>query len=155
MARRLRAMAVDNKIRVPIFIEAGLLPSKAHGGQRKQRPSQRTIDMKPILKWQYEQIIKELLLLQEHQADPTCPCETGGEMCTRKHLLAVEAYIEETLPMEEDERYRLELMQLGKEAKELREAEEANLRGEETEYPYDILEWPRNWRKKFEGRTLE
>ena len=70
--------------------------------------------MKPILKWQYDQIIKELLLLQEHQTDPTCPCETDGEMCVRKHLFTIEAYAEETIPMEDDESFRQEIEQLAR-----------------------------------------
>jgi hypothetical protein len=42
--------------------------------------------LKPILKWQYDQIIKELLLLQDHNVDKACPCESDGERCERKHL---------------------------------------------------------------------
>jgi hypothetical protein len=82
---------------------------KSKGSHR--RPSG-DLQMKPILKWQYDQIIKELLLLQEHQTDPTCPCETDGEMCVRKHLLTIEAYAEETIPMEDDESFRQKLEQL-------------------------------------------
>ena len=59
--------------------------------------------MNPILKWQYEQIIKEHLLLQEHLSDPSGPCESDGEMCVRKHLCAMEAYAEETIPMEDSD----------------------------------------------------
>ncbi len=110
--------------------------------------------MKPILKWQYESLIKELLLLQEHQADPSCPCATESEMCVRKHLLTIEAYAEETIPMEKDELYRMKLQRLAQEAKEFRMAEEALLRGEKAEYPVDNLEWPRKWRKEFEAYTL-
>jgi hypothetical protein len=43
-----------------------------------------------ILVWQYHQLVKELLLPQDHIADPTCPCETGGEMCVRKHLFTID-----------------------------------------------------------------
>lgn len=111
--------------------------------------------MKPILKWQYERLIKELLLLQEHQVDPSCPCETESEMCVRKHLLTIEAYAEETIPLEENEFYRLKLESLARESKEFRKAEEASLRGEKTEYPVDPLEWPRKWRKEFEAYSLE
>ncbi|MBU1449282.1 hypothetical protein KKF45_05550 [Patescibacteria group bacterium] len=55
--------------------------------------------MKPLLQWQLDQITKELLLLQQHIADPTCPCETETENCVRKHLLTLEGLMEETLPM--------------------------------------------------------
>ena len=107
--------------------------------------------MKPILKWQYEQIIKELLLLQEHQSDPSCPCGSDGEMCVRKHLFAIEAYAEETISMEDNESYRQKLEKLAREAKELRVAEESSLRGHSTEVPPNTLEWPRKWRKEFES----
>jgi len=110
--------------------------------------------MKPILKWQYDQIIKELLLLQEHQTDPTCPCETDGEMCVRKHLLTIEAYAEETIPMEDDESFRRKLEQLAKEAKNLRSDEERSLRSGSSEQTRDLIEWPRKWRKEFEAYSL-
>ncbi len=110
--------------------------------------------MKPILKWQYDQIIKELLLLQEHQADPTCPCQTDGEMCVRKHLFAIEAYAEETIPMEDDESFRQKLEQLAKEAKQLRTDEESSLGVGGPERTTALIEWPRNWRKVFEPYSL-
>ncbi|MGA3174811.1 MAG: hypothetical protein ABSE25_10355 [Syntrophorhabdales bacterium] len=110
--------------------------------------------MKPILKWQYEQIIKELLLLQEHQSDPSCPCESDGEMCVRKHLFAIEAYAEETIPMEDNESYRQKLKNLAQEAKEMREVEEISLRAGHSEIPRDFVEWPRKWRKEFESYSL-
>jgi hypothetical protein len=111
------------------------------------------VQLKPILKWQYEQLIKELLLLQEHQSDPSCPCGTDGEMCVRKHLLAIEAYAEETLPIEDDETYRQRLRQLADEAKTYREREEAALCGHAEDRP-DMIEWPRKWRKEFENYSL-
>jgi len=110
--------------------------------------------LKKILKWQYDQLIKELLLLQEHQADPSCPCETDRETCVRKHLMEIEAYAQETIPMEENEEFKKKLEKLQLEAKQIREAEEASLRDEKVEYPFDEKEWPRNWRKEFEAYTL-
>ncbi|MCW3489281.1 hypothetical protein [Dethiobacter alkaliphilus] len=109
--------------------------------------------MKPILKWQYDQIIKELLLLQEHQTDPTCPCQTDGEMCVRKHLMTLEAYAQETIPMEENEEFKDKLQMLAGEAKEYRKQEEAALRDEDV--PVSLVEWTRNWRKAFEEHSLE
>ncbi len=111
--------------------------------------------MKPILKWQYDQLLKELLLLQEHQADPSCPCETESEMCVRKHLLIIEAYAQETVSIEENQEYQEKLTQLAEEAKAFRKAEEAALRGEETLYPFDQMAWPRTWRKEFEAYSLD
>lgn len=109
--------------------------------------------MTPILKWQYDQIIKELLLLQEHQADKSCPCESGGEMCVRKHLMTIEAYAQETEPIETEETYRQKLKELALEAKEYREKEEEFLcKGEAS--PQDLTEWSRKWRKEFEAYSL-
>lgn len=108
--------------------------------------------MKPILKWQYDQLVKELILLQEHQADPHCPCETAGEMCVRKHLLTIEAYAQETLAIEEDHEWRERLDKLALEAKTHRETEEKVLCGKGGSL--DILDWSRYWRKEFETHSL-
>jgi hypothetical protein len=108
--------------------------------------------MKPILKWQYDQLVKELILLQEHQADPHCPCETAGEMCVRKHLLTIEAYAQETLAIEDDHEWRHRLDRLALEAKTHREAEEKALCGGAS--GVDVLDWSRLWRKEFEAYSL-
>ena len=108
--------------------------------------------VKPILKWQYDQLIKELLLLQEHQTDPACPCSTDGEMCIRKHLMAIEGYAQETIPMDDDESYREKLLALAVEAKAYRQQEEKALRGEGEHVT--LIEWTRNWRKEFEEYSL-
>ncbi len=109
--------------------------------------------MNPILKWQYDQIIKELLLLQEHQADKSCPCAFGGEMCVRKHLMTIEAYAQETIPMEQDETYREKLRDLAAEAISHREREEKALCSPESGSE-DLSEWTRSWRKEFEMYSL-
>jgi hypothetical protein len=108
--------------------------------------------VKPIVKWQYEQLLKELLLLQDHQTDPGCPCATGGEMCTRKHLLAIEAYAQETMAMEEDGYYKEKLNTLAEEARSHRKEEEEALR-REGEHE-NLVDWSRNWRKVFEDYSL-
>ena len=110
--------------------------------------------MKPILKWQYEQIIKELLLLQEHASDPSCPCETENEMCFRKHLFLIEAYAQETLTIEDDDEMNPRLDTLAKEAKEFRRMQEKVLRGENVEFPIELADWARDWRKQFESHSL-
>ncbi|KMQ49670.1 hypothetical protein CHISP_3420 [Chitinispirillum alkaliphilum] len=108
--------------------------------------------MKPILKWQYLQIVKELLLLQDHEADKACPCETGGEKCIRKHLLSIEAYAQETIPIEENETYRKKLYSLADEAKMHRLEEEKALCG--IKNSPDLTMWCRDWRKQFEDYSL-
>lgn len=109
--------------------------------------------MKPIVKWQYDQIIKELLLLQEHQTDPTCPCSTDGEMCVRKHLMTIEGYAQETIPMEDDKSYKDKLKSLAVDAQTYRQQEEDALRGEGEHV--SLIEWTRNWRKEFEEHSLD
>jgi hypothetical protein len=108
--------------------------------------------MESILKWQYDQIIKELLLLQDHQTDDTCPCAEAGEMCVRKHLMTVEAYAQETVPMEGQEEWRDKLRRLAAEAKEHRGREESALCGDDV--PIELSEWTRRWRKEFEAYSL-
>ena len=108
--------------------------------------------MEPIVKWQYDQIVKELLLLQEHGEDKTCPCQSAGEMCVHKHLMTVEAYAQETSAMETDETYREKLRKLAVEAQDHRRQEEKALcdQGDHE----DLVQWARNWRKEFEGYAL-
>ena len=110
--------------------------------------------MEDLLVWQYEQIVKELILLQEHIADPSCPCETANEYCVRKHLMAIEAYAEETLPMEEDGGFASALEQLAAEAKQLRRDEESLIMSREKDDHPVSSDWPRNWRKRFEKRSI-
>ena len=110
--------------------------------------------MNKILKWQYDQLVKELLLLQDHISDPSCPCETGGEMCVRKHLFTIEAYAQESLSMEDNAEYQDKLGKLASEAKEHRNSEEEHLRGDQAQPPANLLEWARDWRKQFEGYSL-
>jgi hypothetical protein len=35
--------------------------------------------MQPIVKWQYEKLEGTLGLLEDHLADPDCPCHSAGE----------------------------------------------------------------------------
>ena len=57
-----------------------------------------------MMKWQLKAITGELLLLQRHAQDSSCPCElsTEYEMCQPKHLLAIETYALETKAMTGD-----------------------------------------------------
>jgi hypothetical protein len=112
--------------------------------------------MKPILKWQYDQLLKELLLLQEHTADKSCPCDFGGEMCIRKHLLAIEAYAQETESIEQDPAYKEKLAALAVEARSYRDREEQSICGKESlaTPQEEIMDWTRKWRKSFEHYSL-
>lgn len=111
--------------------------------------------MKPIIKWQREQLVKELLLLQGHATDPTCPCQTEGEKCVRKHLLMIEALAQETIPMVDSPADQERLFDLAKEAQELRDIEEHRLCGDDVEFPVDLAEWARTRRKDFEALACE
>jgi hypothetical protein len=111
------------------------------------------VSVKPILKWQYTQITKELLLLQNHASDPTCPCKSEGEMCVRKHLLLIEALAEETSTIEDDPEKIKYLAKLTAEAKAKRDNEEKKLCGGEAE-PEDLSIWARDERKIVESWSL-
>jgi len=55
-----------------------------------------------MLNWQLKKLIQHLILLQDHSTDQTCPCELAqseSEKCIPKHLAAIEAYAQETIPM--------------------------------------------------------
>ncbi len=56
--------------------------------------------LSPLVRWQYEQIEAECVLLAGHATDPSCPCESDTEHCIRKHLLTIEALAKETYPMD-------------------------------------------------------
>jgi hypothetical protein len=111
--------------------------------------------MKPILKWQRDQMAKELLLIQGHVSDPSCPCKTDGEKCLRKHLLTVEALAQETIPIEDSDARAEELGQLAVEAKQNRDEEEKNLCGQPPHFKAPLDVWARDWRKKFETLDCE
>ena len=104
-----------------------------------------------MLKWQYDRIIGQLILLQDHAADPTCPCTLGesGEFCTAKHLLAIQEYAVETMQMVGDEQVKGFLNDLSIEAREHRDREKALQCGQEVDF-HDLAEWARAKRKYLE-----
>lgn len=53
-----------------------------------------------------EQLKKNLLLLQDHTSSYPCPT------CIKKHLLAIEGYAEETLPMVKDRELKEKLKEI-------------------------------------------
>jgi hypothetical protein len=110
--------------------------------------------MNAILKYQYDQIIKQLLLLQDHAAMRFCPYSPKGEFCIWKHLLAIEAYADETEPMEDDESRKEKLETLETEARSFRAEEESFLDGSRTESNLWLEDWARKWRKGFEPISL-
>lgn len=107
-----------------------------------------------LMKYQYEQIIKQLMLLQDHASARTCPYTPTGEMCIRKHLLTIEAYAVETLPMEELPEYQEKLASLESEAMGYRLDQERVLCGENQEFLDGLDQWARRWRKEFEMHAL-
>jgi len=106
------------------------------------------------LKYQYEQIIKHLMLLQDHAAARTCPYTPAGEMCIRKHLMAIEAYAEETIPMEDNPAFKEKLANLQTEALNNRLDQEGVLCGEKEQALEGLDHWARKWRKEFEMHAL-
>jgi hypothetical protein len=110
--------------------------------------------MNAILKYQYDQIIKQLLLLQDHAAMRFCPYSPKGEFCIWKHLLAIEAYADETEPMDDDKSRKEKLEILESEARSFRAEEESFLDGRKTESCLWLEDWARKWRKEFEPVSL-
>jgi len=104
-----------------------------------------------MLNWQYDRIIGQLILLQDHAADPTCPCTLGesGEYCTAKHLLAIQEYAVETMAMVGDPKIKSFLSDLSIEAGEHRDREIDYQCGELVEFA-DLVSWAREKRKFLE-----
>ena len=50
--------------------------------------------MNKILNWQYQQLVKEILLLQDHMPDPRLPVRPVVNR-VREHLFTIEAYAQE------------------------------------------------------------
>lgn len=112
--------------------------------------------MKPIVKWQYGKLEGNTGLLEEHLADPDCPCHSDGENCARKHLARIEAYAQETIILlsrdpksSEEEMNKLD--QIAREARAYKEAEEKHLCGHKVpDKEFVTIAWASNWRKYFE-----
>ncbi len=104
-----------------------------------------------MLNWQYDRIIGQLILLQDHAADPTCPCTLGesGEYCTAKHLLAIQEYAVETMQMADDPKIKGWLNDLSIEAREHRDREKQFQCGHPVDFK-DLAEWARSRRKYLE-----
>ncbi len=107
-----------------------------------------------VLKYQYDNLMKQLMLLQDHAAARSCPYSQNGEMCIRKHLMTVEAYALETLPMEDKPEYKQKLKSLESEANEYRMDQENVLCGVQDQFLDGLGEWARKWRKDFEMHCL-
>lgn len=112
--------------------------------------------MKSIVKWQYEKLEGTIGLLEEHLADPECPCHSDGENCARKHLKRAEDYAQETMILlSRDPKAPAgelnKLDQLATEARAYRQAEERYLCGKRVpEKEFATISWASNWRKYFE-----
>lgn len=124
-------------------------PTRGQSGPstlRKTAPS--------VMKYQYDQLLKHLILLQDHASARTCPYSPAGEMCIRKHLLTIEAYAQETIPMEDTETFKERLQDLEAESRSCRLTEEAAICGEEIDSTEGLEQWARRWRKEFEVHAL-
>ncbi len=107
-----------------------------------------------LMKYQYEQIVKQLMLLQDHASARTCPYTPTGEMCIRKHLMTIEAYAVETLPMEENPDYQEKLASLESEAMNYRLDQEKVMCGANQEFLDGLDQWARKRRKDLEMHCL-
>ena len=103
-----------------------------------------------MMTWQLKAIIGELLLLQRHAQDSSCPCEltTEHEMCQPKHLLAIETYALETEAMTDDPKLKELLHNIAGAADDLSRAYQE---APEDVRPYsDIAQFSRDARKELE-----
>ena len=106
-----------------------------------------------LMRWQLTKLTGQLMLLSDHAIDQTCPCELKDEtyeFCVPKHLIAVAAYCEETIPMTDKAELKelLESIQGG--ASDLRrEYEKAVGKDKEPDRP-GIAEFARESRKAIE-----
>jgi len=106
-----------------------------------------------ILRWQLEHIEVHCRLLQEHAADPTCSCEVDLTNCVRKHLLVIEGYAVETLPMADTEEMTTLLYDLSIAARDMKEKVAASVCGGGDGGDLDLAEvaaFGREWAKKVE-----
>lgn len=111
-----------------------------------------------MLRWQLDRLMGQLMLLGDHASDSTCPCTYGysdptgryvSESCIPKHLLAIQEYCTETIPMTDDEKLQGILQEIGDKAREIRAAEIEKLCGKEVTQ-IDIVDWTRDSRKELE-----
>jgi len=105
-----------------------------------------------MLNWQYEKLIGQLTLLQEHSIDLTCPCELSNEheKCIPKHLITISSYCYETIPMSESSEVKEKLKQIAGAAEDLKR-EYLEAKNKNNEPPYnDMAEFARNARKEIE-----
>lgn len=105
-----------------------------------------------MLEWQYRQVLQQLSLLQDHAADPTCPCNWAdmGEWCVPKHLNTLAGYGYETAAMETDQDRRDVWFELGHDATETHVQAKAVICGDPEADAGDLVEWSRGWRKRIE-----
>jgi DNA adenine methylase len=103
-----------------------------------------------MMMWQYRKLMGQLMLAQEHAIDRSCPCELASEYeyCLPKHLILIQSYAEETMPMTDDQEAKELLQSIAGGANDLRRAYEE---AEEEGRPYDdIADFARDRRKALE-----
>jgi len=103
-----------------------------------------------ILEYQYDNLVKQLSLLELHSLDPNCPCRMGGEHCELKHLRNIQGLAEETANIEKDKSKAEKLKKLAHEAGFGMEEEKKKLCGKPHD-EIDLAGWSKSWRKQFEA----
>jgi hypothetical protein len=109
-----------------------------------------------MMKYQYDSILDQLILLQLHAESPDCPCSLKGtkqgeigEYCEPKHLRAIVALARESIAMEEDDAKLSYLEKLVIEGSQLLKKMENKLCGKEEDIG-DYMTWARDIRKPLE-----
>jgi hypothetical protein len=110
-----------------------------------------------MLKYQYDTILDQLILLQLHAENPECPCSLKGpkpgelgEYCEPKHLRSIIALARETISMEDNEERLNYLEDLVTQGSELLKKMESKLCGAEVDTG-DYATWSRDVRKPLEN----
>jgi len=113
----------------------------------------RRAKVKKITKWQFEQLEKELRLLQGHLSDPSCPCQTDGEHCVRKHLITIAALAAETVPIAKGENEKKLLKELMDEAQGFANIENWKICHDDMKMNIVSADWARTWAKRVEHKV--
>ena len=131
---------------------------RAHSLPAGENKRENPVTNPNMMNWQFVQLQKQLLLLQLHAEDTSCPCNFSDaenvEHCIRKHLLVIEALAEETATMSEDTDVMTALGEIAEEAREYRRLEEDRLHDGKPFKSEALGKWARDKRKALEVYSL-
>ncbi|MDP3732527.1 MAG: hypothetical protein Q8R31_05880 [Candidatus Omnitrophota bacterium] len=108
-----------------------------------------------MMKYQYQEIISQLSLLELHDVAIGCPCTLSGggdihEWCIPKHLLTIGALCGESSNMANTKSERDMLLDIQAEAMDYHEQAKKGIVCKKGNFPEGIAEWARKSRKSLE-----